>query len=295
VFETAEDHRGAADALRLLGKLATWSQDFEAGSELQQRALLHARTAGDERRAAAIVRYIVSDALWGPEHVDPALARCRTILGETSNRRVQANCLVRLGGLEGLGGRFDAGREAIAQARAIMDDLGLRHLRAHSTDVVVLVEMLAGDYEAAEREARGAYAVLEEMGDRTYTSAEAYLIAKALEAQGRADEAEEWLVISNDHVDRVDQETLVLRAQIMARRGLLGDAERLARSALALGGDAPVPGFADPRFTLAEILARAGRTEEARHAVEQSLQRYQAKGIVPLMEKARALLAQVPA
>jgi ATP/maltotriose-dependent transcriptional regulator MalT len=127
----------------------------------------------DERREAAIVRYIVSDALWGPEHVEPALARCRAILDETSNWRVQANCLVRIGGLEGLAGRFDAAREAIAQARAIMDDLGLRHLKAHSTDVAVLVEMLAGEYEAAEREARAAYAVLEEMGDRTYQLSEA--------------------------------------------------------------------------------------------------------------------------
>jgi hypothetical protein len=81
----------------------------------------------------------------------------------------------------------------------------------------------------------------------------------------------------------------------MARRGLLDDAEKLARSALEGGGESPVPGFADPRFTLAEILARAGRTEEAREAAEQSLRRYGAKGIVPLMEKARALLAAIPA
>jgi len=92
-----------------------------------------------------------------------------------------------------------------------------------------------------------------------------------------------------------DPERLVLQAQIMARRGLLADAERLARSALARGGELPVPAFADPRFTLAEIFARAGRTEEARHAAAQSLRRYQAKGIVPLMEKARALLAEIPA
>ena len=295
VFEEAEDHRGAADALRLLGLLVRWADDFRAGSDLQERALLHARRAGDERREAAIVRHIVSIALWGPEHVEPALARCRAILDETSNGRVQANCLVRIGGLEGLAGRFNAAREAIAQARAIMDDLGLRHLKAHSTDVAVLVEMLAGEYEAAEREARAAYAVLEEMGDRTYQLSEAHLIAKALEAQGRPDEAEEWLAIANDPVDQVDPEALVLEAQIMARRGLLGDAERLARSALERGGESPVPGFADPRFTLAEILARAGRTEEARHAAQQSLRRYEAKGIVPLMEKARALLAEIPA
>ena len=295
LFEGAEDHRGAADTLQLLGKLATWANDFRVGSDLHERALRHSQRAGDERREAACVRYIVSDALWGPEHVEPALARCRAILDETSNRRVQANCLVRIGGLEGLAGRIDAAREAIAQARTIMDDFGLRHLRAHSTDVAVLVELLAGDHEAAEREARAAYAVLEEMGDRTYQASEAHLIAEALDAQGRCDEAEEWLAIHEELGDPGDPADVALRARIMARRGLLGDAEKLARSALEQGSESPVPNFTDPRFTLAEILARAGRTEEARQAAEQSLRRYQAKGIVPLMEKARALLAEIPA
>ena len=197
----------------------------------------HARRAGDERREAAILRHILSAALWGPEHVEPALARCRTILEETSNRQVHANCLVRIGGLEGLAGDFDAAREAIARARAIMDDLGLRHLKAHSTDVAVLVEMLAQDYEAAAREARVAYTMLEQMGDHTYLAAEALLTARALEADGRLDEAEEWLLIVNEVGDPSDSDTLVLQAQIMAHRGLLDEAEKLARTALKQAGE----------------------------------------------------------
>jgi hypothetical protein len=294
VFEEAEDHGGAADALRLLGKLASWVNDYETCSELQGRALVHARAVGDERREAAIIRYIVSDALWGPEPVEAALARCRAILAETSNRRVQANCQIRIGGLEGLAGRFDTARAAIAHARAIMDDLSLRHLRAHSTDVAVLVELLAGDYEAAEREARAAYAVLDEMGDRTYQASEAHLISMALEAQGRVDEAEEWLVTSEAFGDP-DRFARNLRALIMARRGLLDDAERLARSALEQGDESAVPLFADPRLTLAEVLARAGRADEAREEAEACLRRYEVKGIVPLIDKVRALLAELPA
>ena len=298
VFEEARDHRGAADALRLLGLLARWAGNWEEASVLQERAVSHARRAGDERREAAILRHILSGALWGPEHVEPALARCRAILDETSNRHVHANCLVRIGGLEGLAGDFDAAREAIARARAIMDDLGLRHLKAHSTDVAVLVEMLAQDYEAAAREARVAYTMLEQMGDRTYLSAEAHLTARALEADGRLDEAEEWLLIVNELGDPSDSDRLVLKAQIMAHRGLLDEAEKLARTALEQGGErgsgAPhVPLFADPCFTLAEILALAGRTEEARQFAEQSLRRYQAKGIVPLANKARIFLAEI--
>jgi tetratricopeptide (TPR) repeat protein len=175
-----------------------------------------------------------------------------------------------------------------------MDDFGLRHLRAHSTDVAVLIELLAGEPEAAEREARAAYAVLEEMGDRTYQSSEAYLIAEALLAQGRSGEAEEWLAV-HDVWRSGDWEGEALRARIVADRGLLDEAEKLVRSALDEGGEVPVPNFTDPRFTLAEILARTGRTDEARQAAEESLRRYETKGIVPLMEKARALLAELPA
>jgi class 3 adenylate cyclase len=76
VFEEAADHRGATDALRLLGLLKRWSAEYEAAADLQERALLHARQVGDERREAAIIRHIGSMALWGPKHVDPALARC---------------------------------------------------------------------------------------------------------------------------------------------------------------------------------------------------------------------------
>jgi hypothetical protein len=54
-----------------------------------------------------------------------------------------------------------------------------------------------------------------------------------------------------------------------------------------------VPLFADPRFTLAKTLALMGRTDEARTEAEACLRRYQAKGIVPLMEKAQALLAEI--
>ncbi len=292
LFDAAGDHRGAADVLRLLGRLATEANDYEGGSELHERALLHARALGDARRQAVIIRHIVSIALWGPEPVALALLRCRAILDDTTNPQVQANCLIRIGGLEGLAGRFDAARETIAAARALMDDLGLRHLRAHSSDVAVFVEMLAGDHKAAEREAGAAYAVLTEMGDRTYQESQAHLMAMALEAQGRVDDAERWLAISGQ---LGQPETTAVEAQIQARRGYLDDAERLARSALELGSEHPVPEFADPRFTLAQILARMGRNAEARKMAEQSLQRYEAKGIVPLMERARVLLATLSA
>jgi hypothetical protein len=158
----------------------------------------------------------------------------------------------------------------------------------------VLVETLAGDHEAAEHEARAAYAVLREMGDRIYQASEANLVGEALAAQGRVDEAEQWLAIAHQPGGPADWGELVLQARIMLHRGLLGDAETLARAALEQGGEIPVPISADPRFTLAEILASSGRNDEARYEAEQCLRRYEVKGIVPLTEKARALLADIP-
>ena len=294
VFEQAEDHRGAADALRLLGKLVTWAGDFGSGSDLQERALVHARQARDERREAAIVRFIVSDALWGPEHVELALVRCRSILDATTNARIRANCLVRIGGLEGLAGRFEDARRTITQARAIMDELGLHHLKAHSTDVAVVVEGLSGDYEAAEREARAAYATLGGMGDRTYQASEASLVAEALEAQGRIDEAEEWIELSLQDRDP-DPDDLVVRARILARRGQLGEAEAVIRSALELQPQALISYGTDAHLALAEVLARDGRPDEARIAGEDALRRFEAKGVIPLVSRARALLESLPA
>jgi class 3 adenylate cyclase/tetratricopeptide (TPR) repeat protein len=295
VFEQADDHRDSANALRLLGVLTPAGPE---AADLQERALAHAHAAGDERRAQIITRHIAAIALWGPEPVEPALARCRAILDDAASHSrglVQASCSMRIGGLEGLAGRFDAARATISEARAIMDDLGLHHQRAHSTDVAVLVEMLAEDYTAAEREARQAYAVLAEMGDVTYQASEALLIADALEHQGRTDEAEAWLRTSNELATGPDDpDVLVVEARLLARRGSLEEAIELTRAALGRGAELPVPAFADARFTLAELLDRAGRHGEAAEAAERCLRRYEAKGIIPLIERTRAFLAGLP-
>ena len=62
-FEQAGDHRDAANALRLLGVLT--GARIEA-ADLQERALAHAREAGDERLALLVSRHIAAIALWGP-------------------------------------------------------------------------------------------------------------------------------------------------------------------------------------------------------------------------------------
>jgi tetratricopeptide (TPR) repeat protein len=132
------------------------------------------------------------------------------------------------------------------------------------------------------------------MGDRTYQASEASLVAEALEAQGRIDEAEEWIERSLQDRDP-DPDDLVVRARILARRGQLGEAEAVIRSALELQPQSLISYGTDAHLALAEVLARDGRPDEARIAGEDALRRFEAKGVIPLVSRARALLESLPA
>ncbi len=110
----------------------------------------------------------------------------------------------------------------------------------------------------------------------------------------RSDEAAEWLATCKQLEGGIleDPDHIALEALIAARRGRLEEAEALLRISLAQGGEVPVPGACDVRLTLAEILVRMGRNEEAREAAEACLRRFESKGIVPLATRAKALVAQ---
>jgi hypothetical protein len=89
-------------------------------------------------------------------------------------------------------------------------------------------------------------------------------------------------------------ELLGLRAKIMARRGLLDEAEKLARFALDRGSEPPVP-LRATRVLQSPRSSRPWAAHKRRGKWTSNVWRYQAKGIVPLTENARALLAVIPA
>ena len=80
-----------------------------------------------------------------------------------------------------------------------------------------------------------------------------------------------------------------VQALVDAHRGEHGEAEPLAREAVAIAERTDALNFqADAYCDLAEVLAAAGRTEEAAAALEQALERYKRK-------KNLAMVAQVQA
>jgi ATP/maltotriose-dependent transcriptional regulator MalT len=81
------------------------------------------------------------------------------------------------------------------------------------------------------------------------------------------------------------------RARVLARRGELEAAERLAREALELvAGTDALNDHADTLLDLAEVLRLAGRGEQAARAVGEAIVLYERKENVAMATQARRLL-----
>jgi Flp pilus assembly protein TadD len=87
-----------------------------------------------------------------------------------------------------------------------------------------------------------------------------------------------------------------VRGKVLARRGDHSEAERLAREAVALGdGTDMLDAQGDAHTDLGEVLALAGRADEAAGAYAEALARYERKENVVMSERMRARLAELQA
>jgi tetratricopeptide (TPR) repeat protein len=161
------------------------------------------------------------------------------------------------------------------------------------------VAMLAGDAATAEAHLRRDYQRLEQMGEHNYLATTAAFLAQAVAAQGRHDEAEPYVAVSRaagageDFLAQVIWQGLL--ARILAGRGQLAEAEKLARAAVALAARTDfLNQHADALLELAAVLAGAGRTPEARAAVGEALGLYERKGNRVAAARARWGLERLP-
>ncbi len=299
VFGALGDELELARAWQLAAHVEFFDGVLATQDAMLERALVHARRAGDAREEARILRWLASSALWGPVPVAEGIRRCKEILERThGNSLVQANCHIRLAGLEAMRGRFSEARARVEQARAILTEFGLMYFLAHSRDVAALVETLAGNPAVAEAELRTSYEELREMGEKTFLAENAAQLAQALYAQGRYDEAEWFVQISEGASSGRPQKAYwgPARAKLLARRGDAKAAEALAGESVAIWAERDNllwHGYA--LLDLAEVLRLAGRAEEAVSVVKQAVELFERKGIVPAIEAAQSLLAELEA
>jgi tetratricopeptide (TPR) repeat protein len=232
-------------------------------------------------------------ALWGPSPVTRASGRCldvvRVLRITQGAPAVEAVALSCQGVLEALRGRTEAAHRMIASGRKMVEELGIAQ-RLFETDVFAgFVALLEGDAPAAERTLRGAYDGLRDLGLGIDAARAAALLARALLAQERIDEAEA-LSHESEALAGDDLKAAIawrgVRAEALAKRGEHTEAVELARAAVAIAAatDALLD-HADARLALAAALRAAGRGAEAdaedRHAIEL----WEAKGATLLADR----------
>jgi class 3 adenylate cyclase/tetratricopeptide (TPR) repeat protein len=300
VFEELGDKAGLARALGLAGTFRFWQGEAVAATKDLERAARYARDVGDRAQEAQSLQYVVNATISGPTPVPEALERVEELRSRMEgNRKLEVTLLRESADLEAMQGRLDSARDMIAQAQALAQELGLEVLLAVGAWVAADIEMLAGDAAAAERELRPACEALERMGNWGNLAVLAPILADVLFVQGRDEEALTLTELTERIASTWDVQPQIawrrVRAKLLARRGDVEEAERLAREATALAARTDfVTDRAQAAADLAEILRLVGRPKEAAAALQEALRLYEEKGNVAAGEALRGLHAEPP-
>jgi tetratricopeptide (TPR) repeat protein len=261
-------------------------------------SLRHARAAGLKHDESKILAWLATAAFWGPRPVDEGIALCERMLSEAAgNLLVEARCLQTLAGLKAMRGEFEEARTALERAQAMQRELGQALYLATGTQFAGYIELLADDPVAAETQFRSGFDALEAMGDKSYLATSAALVARAVYAQDRYDDALRFTEISetaSEGDEELKAEWGPTRARVWARQGQMEDAIHLAQASLTIaskGDDVLLRG--NSLMGVAEVFLLQGRVGDALEPLREAANLYASKGIAPWRDRAAALVAQL--
>jgi tetratricopeptide (TPR) repeat protein len=273
-----------------------------------ERGLVHARRSGDTRIQAELILWAGCPLTDGPRPLADATAELERLYASVVSpwegaeisswlRWVRLMLSVRLHGLRG---EFDLALQRNHEWIELLRELGFDDSFAFVNNDASEVELLADNPAGAERRLRPALAVLERIGEKRSLPYVAGLLARALYAQERYEEAAQFAAVYMEKA-RTDNrghqiQWRAIQATMLARQGEPEPAEALAREAVCLvEATEAVILHADTLLDLAEVLRLAGRNEEAAPFMAKALALYEHKGVVPSAARARRLLATAPA
>lgn len=296
LFERAEDHPRLADAWFLRAWFEWLRCHAGAADEALDHSLEHARRARDRRLEGNAVHFKVGTVLYGPQHVENAIAFCRQLLEQYGKEpRIVASAHRGLAGLLAMQGGFDEARDHVARDKAIMERLGLKVAAAAGTELYAFVHLLAGELGAAETELRSGCETFEEMGERNSLSTLYAALAQVRWQRGDVEETLELATRAVEYAQAEDLHTQVQargpQAKALAALGRLDEAETVAKDAVNLGEATDFLAMrAVAELDLNEVLRLAGRPDDAQAAAEAALELFERKGHSVGAESARRLV-----
>jgi DNA-binding SARP family transcriptional activator len=259
-FQMFHDDVGLARSWRLAAQAHYLARHAGGCIEASERALVHARRAGDGFEVREIVEWLAVALASGPMQAGEAERRCRALLDEIAGDGfLEATLDAVLAYLVSIQGRPEEARSLIAAAREVLEP-----------DELYRIPYFAeyawwADPDAADQDLRRTLQRLEELSERANTTAAllahvacskgAYAEAEALSAKS---EAAAW---PNDIISNVLWRCARARARLAV--GDRASATALARDAVAF---AETSDFLDVHAIARETLATA--LEPAEAAVE---------------------------
>jgi DNA-binding SARP family transcriptional activator/class 3 adenylate cyclase len=295
VLEAHGDELGLCRAWSLWAEHSLIEGRVARADEAWRRAAEHARRAGNEPALFEVLDWRAAAAVFGPMPVPEAIDLCQELHEQVlSSPVVLASVRHALSSLHAMKGDLEEARRLLDAGDEILGELGGLHAAVSQEEA--LVEMLAGRPQAAEERLRTGYERLERMGEKALLATTAAMLAQAVYAQGRSDEAEELCRVSEEAAAANDLSAQVtwrgVCAKLRADEGLTGDAEALAREAVRLAEPTDFLNIrADALLDLAVVLRRGAQPSDAEESIRSALALYEQKGDVVSAGRARSQLA----
>ena len=296
-FATAGDELGLARAWYLLFWVDWLQSRGKPALASLDRAIEHGERAGAHSLVATATIYLQGPLMHGPMTPDEVRARLEPL---KENGGAQATAIVlrveaRLLQLEG---RLEEARHQYEAAAAIDADLGMRMFRAISQQWSAEVLLLQERPEEAATLFRSSVEELEALGETSFRSTTLIGLADALYRSGQPEAAERRAIDGEELGAKEDVVNYALgraiRAMIAVDRGALDDATLLAQESIEYAYQTDFPWVhARAHEALVQVLAAAGRTDDARAELEHAVKCYESYGDTFQAGRTRALLLEL--
>ena len=156
LLEDLHDDLGLAKAWWLKSEVHVNACRWGMRAANLERALGHARKAGDAHEFATLAAQLVQAFYYGPMPVDEAIARCQELLAERpDDRSLSASITGSTAGLNAMRGDLEQARLLQAKARALDEQFGQRLRIAARAFVSAEIEALAGQPRSRSRSCAG--------------------------------------------------------------------------------------------------------------------------------------------